>query len=83
MVDGNGVWDASGVKSKNPVSVIINWPDSQFTNEDGYFCYDIRKYLGEGANYVRLRSVKEITAGVYAPAVLDVKASYISGWIKD
>ena len=83
MVDGCGKWDKDGSKYRGPISVIIDWPNGDFMNDEGYFCYDIRKYLGEGANYVRLRSIKEVSSGVYSAAEVDIRARFISGWIKD
>ena len=83
MVDGQGHWDKDEDSYKGPVSMIIDWPDEDYTNDEGYFCFDIRKFLGVGANYVRFRSVKEITSGVYASAIVDIRAAFISGWIKE
>lgn len=83
MIDGCAKWDKNGVSYKGPISVILDWPDEEFMDDNGYFCYDIRKFLGEGANYVRLRSIKEITTGVFSSAELDVNALFISGWVKD
>ena len=83
MIDGKGSWDkGDGVMTVAPVSLIINWPDADHTNEDGYFCFDIKKFLGLDANYVRFRSIKEISPGIYAPAEIDIRARYISGWLK-
>jgi len=84
MVDGKGSWDkGEGQMTTGPISLIINWPDPDHMNEDGYFCFDIKKFLGLNNNYVRFRSVKEISTGIYAPAEIDIRARFISGWLKD
>jgi hypothetical protein len=83
MIEGCGTWNKNGSNYKGPISVIIDWPNEDFMNDEGYFCFDIRKFLGEGANYVRLRSIKEISSGVFSAAEVDIRARFISGWIKD
>lgn len=84
MVDGKGSWDTGdGHMTVGPVSVIINWPDDEHMNEDGYFCFDIRKFLGLDNNYVRFRSIRELSPGIFAPAEIDVRARFISGWLKE
>lgn len=84
MVDGKGSWDkGGGSMTTGPISLIIDWPDEDHMNDEGYFCFDIKKFLGLDANYVRLRSVKEISPGIYSPAEVDIRARYISGWLKD
>lgn len=83
MVEGKGMWDkGDGIMTTSPVSVIIDWPDPKHTNEEGYFVFDIKKFLGVGNNYVRFRSIKEASKGVYVPAVIDIQATFISGWLK-
>ena len=77
FIPPSGFDDPLGQMSSS-VRADITLPMPEFVNDDGYWTWNIRRFLKEGDNHIRIRSIKSI-GGLYKPASIKLRGVYMLG----